>query len=253
MNKSNENAIKTGMYASASLLSWEPVAEFEAFRAGIFDEYRPKGPIEESIVVSIVDNRWLRKRLRWTTAIASHRHVFGLALEKSGSKSWSDALSFVREHKLENREALRVLGASTDELAKTAASFLKEETDELEERMQEVAAKCSKICKAVEGIETELDMEREFFLEYLPAHFEQRIRVEKSLDAQFDKLCAQLVIAQEARIRREKLQQATGNSLTVESHDDAKKAVKEPQTEVEAVDPAELDRNDNDDDDEWDP
>jgi hypothetical protein len=162
-------------------------------------------------------------------------------------------------------------------------------SDELEERVRQIAADCNKICKAVEGIETALDMEREFFLEYLPAHLEQRLRIEKSLDAQFDKLCAQLLIAQEARIIREKLQQATGNSQTVQSHDNAeeaviitkqavkepqtelegldlaeldrddndvitKQAVKEPQTELEGVDPAELDRDDNDDDDdEWAP
>jgi hypothetical protein len=128
-----------------------------------------------------------------------------------------------------------------------------ESSDGLEEGVRAIVAECSKVSQAVEHIKIALDMEREFFLEYLPAHLEQRLRIEKSLDAQFDKLCAQLLIAQEARIIREKLQQATGNSQTVQSHDNAeeaviitKQAVKEPQTELEGVDLAELDRDDND-------
>jgi hypothetical protein len=119
-NASRHNAIKTGMFASASLLPWESVAEFEAFRAGIFAEHQTKGLIEKGLLINIVENRWLKERMRWTSAIASHRHAFGLELEKSGSKSWSDVLSFVREQNLENMEALQSLGASTNELAKTA-------------------------------------------------------------------------------------------------------------------------------------
>ena len=80
------NALKTGMYAREVLLPWESVAEFEAFRADIFNDYQPKGPIEKSIVANIVENRWLRERLLRTTAIATHRHAFGLALEESWRK-----------------------------------------------------------------------------------------------------------------------------------------------------------------------
>ena len=125
---------------------------------------------------------------------------------------------------------------------------MKEESEssgELEKYARRIANGCFKTYKVLARIETALDEEREFFLEYSPAHLEQRIRIENSLDAQFDKLCARLVIAREARMMREKL--AAGSSPIVQSHEKVvtKRAANEPRSEHEGLDLAELDREDD--------
>ena len=201
------NALKTGMYAREVLLPWEAVAELEALCAGIFNDHQPKGTSEESTVTDMVENRWRRRRLRRTTAIATHRHPFGRAMEESGAKSWPEALSVAREHNLKRDEALASLAASTDQLAEAAVELKQksESSGELEKLARRTANGCIKTYKELARVENAMDAEREFFAEYLPQNLEQLLRIENLLDAQFDKLLGRLERMQEARILRETL------------------------------------------------
>ena len=211
------NAFKTGIYARGSLLPWENAAERERLRVGICKFYQPVGTIEEGIVANIVENRWQRERQDQTTAIATHRHAFGLALEKSGVKSWPDALEIVREHNIGHENALQSLAVSMDQIAKNGIRVNEKWDDagEFKKLARKTANGVIKTCKILAGIQTALDGEREFFREYWPNHIEQRIRVENSLDAQFDKQVGRLERVQEARILRDKLRsQEAASSLS---------------------------------------
>ncbi len=245
------NALKTGAYARDVLLPWESVAAFDKLRADIINDSRPQGAIENSIVTSLVENRWQRERLRQTTAIAMHRHPFGRALEESAPKSWQDALSTVREGNIEHNKTLAKVATSIDQIVTMALHLKKRgeacESGQVEKLVQKMVEGCHSAIKVLSRIETALDEEREFFEEYSLRHLEQRLRLECSLDAQFDKLCARLVIAQEARILKlRKIQESPGASPLVHDKGDEAGASEATMTERDLCD---ADR----DDDEFDP
>jgi hypothetical protein len=215
---SAQNAVKTGAYARDHLLPWESPAEHEKHRAEIFADLRPEGPIQRGIVENIVENRWLRRRLQRTTAISAHRHPFGRALEESGAKSWQDAVSYLQKRDVEFKKELQNNAARFNEVAEAAEEW--ELDGKLESLPQKLLDVCSKASEHLTHIATALDEEREFFAEYSPKQLEDRIRIENSLDAQYDKLRARLVVEQEARALREKLRKGQDTiGTTVPSHD----------------------------------
>ena len=59
----SRNALKHGMYASNPLLPTEDAAEFEAFRNGLIQELRPRGPMEALLVDRIICNGWRIRRI----------------------------------------------------------------------------------------------------------------------------------------------------------------------------------------------
>jgi hypothetical protein len=242
------NAFKTGIYARGSLLPWENAAERERLSVGIRKSYQPVGTIEEGIVANIVENRWQRERQDQTTAIATHRHAFGLALEKSGAKTWPDALGIVREHNIGHENALQSLAVSMEQIAKNGIRVDEQRADagEFKKLARKTANGVIRTYKILASIQTALDGEREFFREYWPNHIEQRIRVENSLDAQFDKLIGRLERVQEARILRDKLRsQGAASSSSPVVYDNVGVVSKVASAETPSdEDLADLDRDD---------
>jgi hypothetical protein len=236
------NALKTGAYARDTLLPWENAEAYEELRAAIFADLQPQGTLEMEIASNIVENRWLRRRLQRTTAISTHRHAFGQKLEETGVGSWSDALKTVRKLHVDHHQVLERIANSTQEIAQRTAKWT---TDLLAEK---VVAQCEAIIGVLTRIEAALDEEADFFREYTPKQLDQRIGLENALDAQFDKLMARLNILREARILPDKLrgsQDATADA--VGSLDDVDEASKSSELPT-ALDLAEMDRDDVEED-----
>jgi hypothetical protein len=216
------NAMKTGAHSRAMLLPWESAQEFEKLRAEIFADLCPQGRVEEEIIDHIVQNRWMRQRQQQTTAIGMHRHAFAKELEEAKVDSWREAVSVLRKRDSEGHEILKLLDAKiavARELLAKASDVSTESEDELRKSFQILdtlsnrLAAHDKFCKEV----------REFFVEYLPRHVESRIKNESSLDAQYDRLRTRLVIEQEARIRRSKLElEVAAKTLTKDMTDAAR-------------------------------
>lgn len=241
------NALKTGAYAREGLLPWESAADYNKLQAEIFADLQPQRKLEMEIASNIVENRWVRTRLQRTTAIATHRHAFGRLLEESGGTSWSEALTIVRRHHVDQHKALERIAISTREIAQQTTNWTRPE--QLEELAQKVVTECETTLDRLTRIEAALDEERDFFREYSPKQLDRRIKLENALDAQFDKLMARLVNLQEARILRDKSrrsQDAAGDSAAERSHDDVNQASKlgESPSRDGRLDLAELDRDD---------
>src|SRR5260221_13643124 len=67
------NALKSGMYASSFLLPGEDDALYEFMLEAVNEEYRPVGPIEETLVDLIVGDRWRLVRLKLIEGECLHR------------------------------------------------------------------------------------------------------------------------------------------------------------------------------------
>ncbi len=203
------------------------------------------------ITSNIAENRWLRMRLRRTTAISSRRHAFGKMLEESGPKSWSEALEIVRKYHIDHHKTLERIANSTRKTAQWAENWTTSE-QQLAELAEKVVAECQATIDELTRIESALDEEADFFREYSPKQLEKRVKLENALDAQFDKLMGRLTNLQDARISRDKSrgsQDAAGDSVKA-SHDDADQASKSRELSSrhgeQELDLAELDRDDVD-------
>lgn len=135
-------------------------------------------------------------------------------------------------------------------IAESVATWADEEaeSDELTEYARQIRDRFDRCLEKVTRIETRRDEEDELFAEHLPKGLERQIGLENSLDAQFDKQRARLLILQEARILRDKLRRSEdggGDSGVKVSDDGAKPS---PRDQVQPSDPADLDRDDDDDD-----
>jgi hypothetical protein len=62
--RASRNAIRHGLLASQLVLSVEDRAEFEMFRAGLVEEYRPAGTQELMLVSQIADSFWRLRRAK---------------------------------------------------------------------------------------------------------------------------------------------------------------------------------------------
>ncbi len=216
------NALKTGAYAQAMLLPWESAEDFEQLRSGFFADLCPQGRAQEENVDHIVQNRWMRQRQQQTTAIAMHRHAFVKELEEAKVSSWREAASVLRKRDIELHQILKRLVAEiavASELLAKASDVSAESEDELRKWFQILDTLSNRLA-AHDKLYKEM---REFFVEYWPKHVESRIKNESSLDAQYDRLCARLVIEQEARIRHSKLEmEVAAKTLTKDMTDAAR-------------------------------
>jgi hypothetical protein len=202
--ESKFNALKTGAYALESALPWENAAEKEKLRAEVFKAERVKGKAHEFIAENLVENIWLQRRVRNTTAIATHRHVFGQALEEAGVANWRDAISSLRAYNLKMEKTLATIAKAESQLAEVTAQWSERTDEELTKRATKIHNILRKNAQRLSEIVNGLDAQREFFLEYSPKHLERRIRLENSLQAQNRKIRADLLIEQEAERLREK-------------------------------------------------
>ena len=199
----------TGAYA-AGLLPWESKEAFKAHCEHFTKCYRPFGYIERGIVNDMAVNRWQRKRLHLMTTIATYRHEFGQAVMQSGAESWQGLEAFVRESSTSNKETFDSIATSMLRIVEISGELVQKafDADEASEVFNQLKTTCINGCDLLKAIDAKLDLERDFFEHYIPEKFEQRIKLENLLDGQFDKLHARLQILQEARLRRDALEQA---------------------------------------------
>lgn len=195
------NAVRTGAY-SHGLLPWESEDEYKKHCTEYMNLYEPKGKIEIRFVMDMAVNRWQRRRLGFMTSVATYRHGFGQAVEEL-ARSWQEALSFVRELNIRHKENLDRIATWIVETGETTVKL--HQTSEASKLMHEIGDRCTHACELLEDIAAKLDLEREFFEQYMPQKFEQRIRLENLLDAQFDKIHSHFLMLKEARLKREEL------------------------------------------------
>lgn len=58
------NALKHGAFSSIDVLPWENAKEFESLRRGLFDKYKPDGPLQEDCLSSIASLMWRKRRIQ---------------------------------------------------------------------------------------------------------------------------------------------------------------------------------------------
>ena len=186
------------------------------------------------------------------SAISTRRHPIGEMLEKSGPRSWQDALSIVRKHERENRDVLVRIAESMNKISNTiehlAGKF--DASEELEKHMQKIVEGLSENWERLARIEDTGDQVKEFFQEYSPKEMHKVILLENALDAQYVKMRSNFLIEQERRKN-----QQTAKSPVEQLPDHVGEAVStvpmdEPSSDdkSERLDLAELDRDDFDDD-----
>ena len=251
---SSFNALKTGAYSRQSLLPWEDPARRETLCDRILADLRPVGALETRIALDIVENRWIRERLRCTSAIATHSHAFGRSLEEAGAKTWPDALKIVRELNVARQKTLERIANSISTIAQAAANGT------IPDALDELVEGAPKMIEVLTRMEAALDQQDQFFREYSPKELDRRIRLENATDAQFDKILARLDRLQAARVWREK--SGKSNDLTgtptAKSSPNAPSEVSrpnEPEIDLDADDneastsnePIDLDADDNED------
>jgi hypothetical protein len=200
------NALKTGAYAREVVLPWESPEEFEKLRANIFAAFQPADEVEASTAFAIAENRFIRARLRCTTAIATHRHPFGRALEDSGARSWGEAAAVAVKRQEQFQQMVEDIACSTNKLANVAEELVASPESERQAKamLKKIAVKIKVNSEVLAGIAAHLDDEKNFFAHYFQKHLERRIQLENALDAQLDKLLARMQRLKEARILRDK-------------------------------------------------
>src|ERR1041385_7588548 len=61
---SSLNALKTGIDAWSHIIPGEDPAELEALTAAFRNHYQPAGPVELSLVDTLISTEWIQRRLR---------------------------------------------------------------------------------------------------------------------------------------------------------------------------------------------
>jgi len=62
--KKHPNALKHGVFAKMTILSWEDPQEFERLCATLIEEWNPVGPTEHDAVLSIAKGIWRKRRMQ---------------------------------------------------------------------------------------------------------------------------------------------------------------------------------------------
>jgi hypothetical protein len=201
------NALTTGAYSKSGVLPWESAEEHAAFSAAVLSDYNPRGFVEELAARELVDTLWQGRRLKNMTAIAVRCNPVGAALERSGAKSWAEALVILHERQASVGEQLGKIATSLQESSKALARLVEqiELADDLEQDLRKILDLQQKRYEQLERLEARLDGIEKFLQEFSADHVLRRMEVESALGAQFDKKAARLQRIQEARLIREKL------------------------------------------------
>jgi hypothetical protein len=81
-------ALKHGGYSGTSILPGEDAAAFEKLRRDLVDEFAPKGPLEEDIVMTITRLAWRKQNLStYRKAAFAKDRAFSIKLEAIGALS----------------------------------------------------------------------------------------------------------------------------------------------------------------------
>ena len=100
------NAVKSGAYARHLLLPGDDPAELDEFKSAIFAYFQPRGPVQEMLAADIVANRWLRRRARLLTSVATWRHPYGRLLADARVGSEIELFDLVCEYNAKKHKKL---------------------------------------------------------------------------------------------------------------------------------------------------
>jgi hypothetical protein len=75
MGNKKRNALKHGANAREVMLWSEKYEDYEALRAGLYQEFTPSGSTEEYLVRTLLDLRWRRRRLECHEQIAIQKRL----------------------------------------------------------------------------------------------------------------------------------------------------------------------------------
>ena len=110
MANKKRNALKHGANATEVMLWSERHQDYEALRAGLYQEFNPSGSTEEYLVRTLVDLRWRRRRLECHEQIVIHQRLDEVRDENERSHHVDNlrafALEFAEANSVEQVEAV---------------------------------------------------------------------------------------------------------------------------------------------------
>lgn len=125
--KSRYNAVKKGLFAKATLLDGESVAQYEGLRKGLWEEFQPESPSEMEDVEYLVSLYWRRRRIAKAEnaeienlvnfkTCASHHAPMGRVWDQSRTGETAGGISQDRKETLVLRHAIDMLVIFRDSL-----------------------------------------------------------------------------------------------------------------------------------------
>jgi hypothetical protein len=97
MGNKKRNALKHGANATEVMLWSERYEDYEALRAGLYEEFTPSGSTEEYLVRTLLDLRWRRRRLECYEQIVIQQRLDKVREENENSYHVDNLRSFAPE------------------------------------------------------------------------------------------------------------------------------------------------------------
>lgn len=97
MGNKKRNALKHGANATEVMLWSERYEDYEALRAGLYEEFTPSGSTEEYLVRTLLDLRWRRRRLECHEQIVIQQRLDKVRKENENSYHVDNLRSFAPE------------------------------------------------------------------------------------------------------------------------------------------------------------
>ena len=97
MGNKKRNALKHGANATEVMLWSERYEDYEALRAGLYQEFSPSGSTEEDLVRTLLNLRWRRRRLECHELIVIQQRLDKLREENEHSHHVDNLRSFAPE------------------------------------------------------------------------------------------------------------------------------------------------------------
>ena len=97
MGNKKRNALKHGANATEVMLWSERYEDYEALRAGLYQEFTPSGGTEEYLVRTLLDLRWRRRRLDCHEQITIQKRLDKIREENETSRHIENLRSFASE------------------------------------------------------------------------------------------------------------------------------------------------------------
>jgi hypothetical protein len=165
-NLKQSNALKHGVYSTIGLLPGESPAKFKKHQEDVIDEFRPNGPVEHDIVMTIACTLWRKQNLAtFQTAQLVKFRYRQIIDEELKSRAIPSLHSQIFVHKGENQAALEEACRAAQKHAYGELGGLCEYRDddfgtierlmkdlEVVERLDAVVAKCLKRLLMVRGV-----------------------------------------------------------------------------------------------------
>jgi hypothetical protein len=203
-----KNALVHGIYATDLVQPWESEEDLERLHQDLVEEWAPEGRMEEETVLDLTRLRWLKHRVMRSSQMAVRSDPLVRELEASGAKTWSQAVSFLKDKAAADDgvmgEARETLALLKDAVKKASAMMTVQDknTHEIFSKVEgiqtmflkQVLPVYGKAFEKVYGKESRNEIEKTITVPlnaveatYCPSYLERIVRLEASLDARIDK------------------------------------------------------------------